>query len=57
MIIIVQTGPFIEFIPWLVGYGDHGKIRIVGKGEAPVSFTAVADIAGSLSILTPLGQL
>ncbi|KAJ7815349.1 hypothetical protein B0H13DRAFT_1740292 [Mycena leptocephala] len=51
----IYTGPFIEFIPWLVGYGDHGKIRIVGKGEAPVSFTAVADIAGFLAhVLTNL---
>ncbi|KAJ6577529.1 hypothetical protein B0H19DRAFT_930777 [Mycena capillaripes] len=43
------VGIFTEFIPWLVGYSDHGKIRIVGKGEVPVSFTAVPDIAGTLS--------
>ncbi|KAJ7758860.1 hypothetical protein DFH07DRAFT_818097 [Mycena maculata] len=40
------TGNFTEFIPWLVGYSDHGKIRIVGKGEVPVSFTSIGDIAG-----------
>ncbi|KAF7337097.1 NmrA domain-containing protein [Mycena venus] len=38
--------PFTEGIPWLVGYSDHGKVRIVGKGEAPVSFTSIPDIAG-----------
>jgi hypothetical protein len=43
---------FIEVIPWLVGYADHGKIRIVGKGQVPVSFTSIADTAGTLLILT-----
>ncbi|KAJ6576712.1 hypothetical protein DFH09DRAFT_1031490 [Mycena vulgaris] len=42
----IFTGLFIEGVPWLVGYSDHGKIRIVGKGEVPASFTSVADIAG-----------
>ncbi|KAJ7694646.1 hypothetical protein B0H17DRAFT_1199165 [Mycena rosella] len=28
------------------GYSEHGKIITVGKGEAPVSFTAVTDITG-----------
>ncbi|KAJ7779367.1 hypothetical protein DFH07DRAFT_901286 [Mycena maculata] len=42
----VFTGVFIESLPWLVGYSEHGKIRIVGKGEAPVSYTSVHDIAG-----------
>ncbi|KAJ7104405.1 hypothetical protein B0H15DRAFT_942397 [Mycena belliarum] len=40
------TGIFTETVPWLVGYTEHGKIRIVGKGEAQVSFTSVSDIAG-----------
>ncbi|KAJ7454741.1 hypothetical protein FB451DRAFT_1279191 [Mycena latifolia] len=40
------VGIFTEFIPWLVGYANHGKIRIVGKGEVPVSFTSIGDIAG-----------
>ncbi|KAJ6577400.1 hypothetical protein B0H19DRAFT_1119648 [Mycena capillaripes] len=44
----VYTGSFIEFIPWMVGFSDHGKIRIVGKGELPVSFTSVPDVAGAL---------
>ncbi|KAJ7498111.1 hypothetical protein B0H11DRAFT_1998719 [Mycena galericulata] len=40
------VGLFIESIPWVTGYAEHGKIRIVGKGEVPVSFTATEDIAG-----------
>jgi hypothetical protein len=43
----VQTGAFMEGIPWLVGYNEHGKIIVVGKGEAPVSFTSVGDISGA----------
>ncbi|KAJ7016286.1 hypothetical protein C8F04DRAFT_1281964 [Mycena alexandri] len=51
----IFTGPFIESIPWLVGYLDHGKVRIVGKGEVPVSFTSIADIAGFVAyVLTNL---
>ncbi|KAJ7157970.1 hypothetical protein C8R43DRAFT_1095986 [Mycena crocata] len=47
------TGIFTEFIPWLVSY--DGKIKIVGKGEVPVSFVAVADIAGFVAhVLTTL---
>ncbi|KAJ7275601.1 hypothetical protein C8J57DRAFT_1311173 [Mycena rebaudengoi] len=56
----IYTGLFIEFIPWLVGFGDHGKIRIVGKGTPPVSFTSIGDIAGFVAyILTslPLSEL
>ncbi|KAJ7184464.1 hypothetical protein C8R46DRAFT_1064127 [Mycena filopes] len=49
------TGVFIEFIPWLTGYPEHNKIQIVGKGEAPASFTAIADIAGFVAhVLTTL---
>ncbi|KAJ7690136.1 NAD(P)-binding protein [Mycena rosella] len=48
-------GNFTEFIPWLVGYADHGKIRIVGKGEVRVSFTSIGDIAGYVAyVLTTL---
>ncbi|KAF7335759.1 NmrA domain-containing protein [Mycena venus] len=51
----IFTGLFIEVIPWLVGYSDHGKVRIVGKGEAPASFTSVTDIAGFVAyVLTTL---
>jgi len=49
------NGVFTEFIPWLVGYSDHGKIRIVGKGEVPVSFTSIGDVAGFVAyVLTTL---
>ncbi|KAJ7638123.1 hypothetical protein B0H17DRAFT_1164025 [Mycena rosella] len=49
------VGNFTEFIPWLVGYADHGKIRIVGKGEVRVSFTSIGDIAGYVAyVLTTL---
>ncbi|KAJ6454877.1 hypothetical protein C8R47DRAFT_1060914 [Mycena vitilis] len=51
----VFTGLFIDSIAWLVGYSDHGKIRIVGKGDAPVSYTSVADLTGfTAHILTTL---
>ncbi|KAJ7116419.1 hypothetical protein C8R44DRAFT_627789 [Mycena epipterygia] len=49
------TGMFSEIVPWLVDYPDNGKIRIVGKGDAPVSFTATLDIAGFVAyVLTHL---
>ncbi|KAJ7144906.1 hypothetical protein C8R43DRAFT_890976 [Mycena crocata] len=48
------TGLFIEYVPWLVEFSD-GKIKLVGKGEAPVSFTSIADIAGFVAhVLTTL---
>ncbi|KAJ6466126.1 hypothetical protein C8R47DRAFT_1188118 [Mycena vitilis] len=52
----IYNGLFTEFIPWLTGYtAENGKFAIVGKGEAPVSFTAVPDIAGFVAhILTTL---
>ncbi|KAJ7027890.1 hypothetical protein C8F04DRAFT_1189093 [Mycena alexandri] len=53
--LLIQTGHFTEFIPWLTAYADTKKIQVVGKGEAPVSFTAVPDIAGFVAhILTTL---
>ncbi|KAJ6557256.1 hypothetical protein DFH09DRAFT_541070 [Mycena vulgaris] len=49
------NGVFIEGLPWLVGYSEHGKIRIVGKGDVPVSFTSIADVAGFVAyVLTTL---
>ncbi|KAJ7184436.1 hypothetical protein C8R46DRAFT_1299429 [Mycena filopes] len=49
------NGLFIEFIPWLTGYPEHGKVRVVGKGEVPISFTAITDIAGFVAhVLTTL---
>ncbi|KAJ7859634.1 hypothetical protein B0H14DRAFT_2577066 [Mycena olivaceomarginata] len=43
------TGSFTESIPRLLSSAEHGKVVIVvGKGEAPVSFTAVPDIAAFL---------
>ncbi|KAJ7694627.1 hypothetical protein B0H17DRAFT_1009194 [Mycena rosella] len=49
------TGLFIDLIPWLVGHSEHGKFRIVGKGEAPASYTAAADVAGFVAhVLTTL---
>jgi hypothetical protein len=44
-----------EFLPMLVGFKEHGKIRIVGKGDAPVSFTSMADVTGFVAyVLTTL---
>ncbi|KAJ6468410.1 hypothetical protein C8R45DRAFT_909445 [Mycena sanguinolenta] len=42
----IYTGTFIEFIPWLVDYSDGSTVKIVGKGETPVSFTSISDVAG-----------
>ncbi|KAJ7060989.1 hypothetical protein C8F01DRAFT_1058288 [Mycena amicta] len=51
----IYTGTFIEFIPWAFGYTENKKINVVGKGEAPISFTSVSDIAGFVvHVLTTL---
>ncbi|KAJ7771526.1 hypothetical protein B0H16DRAFT_1771089 [Mycena metata] len=49
------TGLFIEGIPRVTGYSEHGKIRIVGEGEKFASFTAISDVAGFVAyVLTAL---
>ncbi|KAJ6558133.1 hypothetical protein B0H19DRAFT_946922 [Mycena capillaripes] len=49
------NGVVTEFVPFLVGFKEHGKVRIVGKGETPASFTSIVDIAGFVSyVLTTL---
>ncbi|KAF8147774.1 hypothetical protein K438DRAFT_2087832, partial [Mycena galopus ATCC 62051] len=50
------TGMITEFVPFLIGFKpEHGKITLVGKGDAPVSFTSIADIAGFVAyVLTAL---
>jgi hypothetical protein len=48
-----QTGLFTEFIPWLVDYSSGSKIKVIGKGEAPLSVTSAADIAGTSSDIGP----
>ncbi|KAJ7174103.1 hypothetical protein C8R43DRAFT_873581 [Mycena crocata] len=51
----IYTGLFTESVLWLVGYSDHGKFRILGKGDKPVSFVSVPDIAGFVAhVLTTL---
>ncbi|KAJ7164924.1 hypothetical protein C8R46DRAFT_1097631 [Mycena filopes] len=51
----VYTGPFFDAITWLVDYDDHKTFKIIGKGEAPVSFTAIDDVVGFLAyVLTTL---
>ncbi|KAJ7660916.1 hypothetical protein DFH06DRAFT_1089329 [Mycena polygramma] len=47
----IFPGLFIEYIPWVLGYADDGKVRIVGKGEAPASFTSIDDIAGFVAYI------
>lgn len=47
----MQTGMFFEVILPFVGYSENKKFTIVGKGEAPVSFTSVPDIAGKCVVL------
>jgi hypothetical protein len=39
---------FAESIPWIVDYAEGSKIKIVGKGDTPVSVTSIPDIAGKL---------
>ncbi|KAJ6487749.1 hypothetical protein C8R45DRAFT_1074303 [Mycena sanguinolenta] len=51
----IYNGGFIQYIPWLTDYENGGKIKIVGKGDVPVSFTSIADVAGFVAyILTML---
>ncbi|KAJ7510295.1 hypothetical protein B0H11DRAFT_1182859 [Mycena galericulata] len=51
----IYNGVFAEYVPFATGFNEHGKIRIVGKGDAQVSFTAVSDIAGFVAhVLTTL---
>ncbi|KAJ7350870.1 hypothetical protein DFH08DRAFT_862530 [Mycena albidolilacea] len=42
----IYTGMFAESIPWIVDYSEGSKIKIVGKGDTPVSVTSIPDIAG-----------
>ncbi|KAJ7864808.1 hypothetical protein B0H14DRAFT_3133623 [Mycena olivaceomarginata] len=50
------NGMITEFLPFLVGFDkDHRKITLVGRGDAAVSFTSIADIAGFVAyVLTTL---
>ncbi|KAJ7697885.1 hypothetical protein B0H17DRAFT_1051487 [Mycena rosella] len=53
--IYVRNGLFIEYIPWLFLNAETKKIHIVGKGEAPLSTTALPDVAGFVvHVLTTL---
>ncbi|KAJ7857256.1 hypothetical protein B0H14DRAFT_2751350 [Mycena olivaceomarginata] len=42
----IFTGAWTDWIPWLVDYANGGKVKVIGKGEAQVSFTSIADMAG-----------
>ncbi|KAJ6482335.1 hypothetical protein C8R47DRAFT_981920, partial [Mycena vitilis] len=47
----VQTGFFVEFIPWITGYSD----TILGEGEAPVAWIRWFSVLGFVvHILTTL---
>ncbi|KAJ7864779.1 hypothetical protein B0H14DRAFT_3133597 [Mycena olivaceomarginata] len=50
------NGMITEFLPFLVGFDkDHRTITLVGRGDAAVSFTSIADIAGFVAyVLTTL---
>jgi len=51
----VYAGMFAEYIPWLTGVPDTGKMLIVGKGDISASFTSIGDVAGFLAyVLTTL---
>ncbi|KAF8214299.1 hypothetical protein K438DRAFT_2149565 [Mycena galopus ATCC 62051] len=38
----IYTGCFMEFLPFIASYAD-GKITIIGKGDAPISYTSLTD--------------
>ncbi|KAF7330423.1 NmrA domain-containing protein [Mycena venus] len=51
----IFTGPFTEFIPWIADYSAGGKFKVVGKGDAPISFTSIPDISEFVAhVLTTL---
>ncbi|KAJ7918202.1 hypothetical protein B0H13DRAFT_1607696 [Mycena leptocephala] len=51
----IYNGLFTEYIPWLFLNAETKKIHIVGKGEAPISATALPDVAGFVvHVLTTL---
>ncbi|KAJ7618898.1 hypothetical protein DFH06DRAFT_1061757 [Mycena polygramma] len=51
----IYNGLFIEYIPWVFMNTETKKIQIVGKGEAPLSATALPDVAGFVvHVLTTL---
>ncbi|KAJ7115037.1 hypothetical protein C8R44DRAFT_740358 [Mycena epipterygia] len=51
----IHNGLFIEYIPWVFMNAETKKINIVGKGEAPISVTALPDVAGFVvHVLTTL---
>ncbi|KAJ7025099.1 hypothetical protein C8F04DRAFT_1129655, partial [Mycena alexandri] len=51
----IYNGLFTEYIPWLFVNAETKKIHIVGKGEAPLSVTALPDVAGFVvHVLTTL---
>ncbi|KAH7921159.1 NAD(P)-binding protein [Leucogyrophana mollusca] len=51
----LYNGLFQEWIPWVAAVEETGKFIILGKGESPVSFTAISDVAGFLAyVLTTL---
>ncbi|CAK5266030.1 unnamed protein product [Mycena citricolor] len=46
----LQTGLFIEFVPWAVNYSAKAKkLYVVGKSEGAVSVASIADIAGNIA--------
>ncbi|KIJ68787.1 hypothetical protein HYDPIDRAFT_25041 [Hydnomerulius pinastri MD-312] len=51
----LYTGLFQEYIPFVTAVQETGKFLILGKGEAPISFTAIPDIGEYLAyVLTAL---
>ncbi|KAH7913355.1 hypothetical protein BJ138DRAFT_1134145 [Hygrophoropsis aurantiaca] len=56
----LYVGGFIEWIPFLLGLPETGKLNIIGEGTTRGSFTALDDIAGFLAYIlthTPPSQL
>ncbi|KAJ7246109.1 hypothetical protein B0H12DRAFT_1187384 [Mycena haematopus] len=52
--LIIYTGSWMEYIPMITNL-TGGKMEIIGKGDTPISFTSLGDIAGFMAhVLTTL---
>ncbi|KAJ7246111.1 hypothetical protein B0H12DRAFT_1187386 [Mycena haematopus] len=53
--LIIYNGSFTEYIPLITANLVDGKMKIIGKGDTPISFTSLLDIGGFVAhVLTTL---
>ncbi|KAH7908212.1 hypothetical protein BJ138DRAFT_1158236 [Hygrophoropsis aurantiaca] len=45
----LYCGLFHEFVPWVAAVEETGKFLIVGKGNTPISFTSIPEVAAYLA--------